>query len=324
VNIVCKLKLLCLSLMVLFLTSCGTSKTHNILAPADMTSENQLSKTEYINSVGMEFVYIPAGTFIMGSPVTEELGLNDETQHRVTLTKGFYMQKTEVTVGQWRDFVSTTKYRTEAETNGGAFVLTKKKYKKKPGKYWDNPDFSQTEQHPVTCLSWNDAQVFVKWLNQMEDNVYRLPTEAEWEYACRAGTETPFSFGKCLSTDRANFDCNYPLPGCETQGSYLKKTAPVARFAPNNWGLHDMHGNVWEWCQDWWGLYPPGPVVDPKGPSSGTRWRPTRISRGGSWLFGARRCRSAYRYKYPPGDSDDNLGFRLVMNPSFPVSSARR
>jgi formylglycine-generating enzyme required for sulfatase activity len=256
--------------------------------------------------------------------VGEEVGFNDEMQHRVTLTKGFYMQKTEVTVGQWRNFVHTTTFTTEAETNGGAYVLTEKKYKKRPGKYWDNPDFSQTDRHPVTCVSWNDVQAFVNWLNQMEDNVYRLPTEAEWEYACRAGTETPFSFGRCLSADRANFDCNFPLPGCEAESSDLRKTAPVASFVPNNWGLYDMHGNVWEWCQDWWGLYPSGPEVDPKGPLSGSRWRPTRICRGGSWLFGARRCRSAYRYRNPPGDSDDNLGFRLVMNSYFPVFSERR
>ncbi|MCP4683444.1 MAG: formylglycine-generating enzyme family protein [Desulfobacterales bacterium] len=266
------------------------------------------------NSMGMKFEYIAPGTFIMGSPADETESPDDEMQHTVTLTKGFYMQTTEVTVGQWRSFVRDTGYKSEAEINGGAYVLTTPLLKRKKGKYWDNPDFSQTDQHPVTCVSWNDAQAFIKWLNQKEGHTYRLPTEAEWEYACRAGTDTPFSLGRSLSTDQANYDGNFPLPGC-LKGEYRKETVPVAGFSPNPWGLYDMHGNVWEWCRDWWALYPSGHVIDPKGPSSGSRWIPNRVSRGGSWLFGAAFCRSGYRFMNMPSAGDDTQGFRLVRDP---------
>jgi len=228
------------------------------------------------NSLGMKFVYIKPGTFMMGTPS----GYNNK-QHKVTLTRGFYMQTTEVTQGQWKAVMGNNPSR-----------------------------FKQGDDYPVEYVSWDDVQEFIEKLNKREDeDRYRLPTEAEWEYACRAGTTTPFSFGMCLSTEQANYDGNYPLDGC-SKGRYRDKTVSVASFSPNAWGLYDMHGNVEEWCQDRFGDYPSDSVIDPKGPSW---WGSIRVDRGGSWYRDARYCRSAYRCSYLPGYRDDYLGFRLSM-----------
>ncbi len=259
--------------------------------------------------LGMKFVYIALGTFMMGSPSDEPNRDDDEKQHKVILTKGFYMQTTEVTVGQWRAFVRDTGYRTEAEKEGAAYVYKDDKWGYQKGYYWGNPGFSQTDSHPVTCVSWNDVQTFIKWLNHKENKTYRLPTEAEWEYACRAGTNTPFSFGKCLSADQANYDGNYPFSGCP-KGKYRKKTVPVASFSANLWGLYDMHGNVWEWCQDWHGSYHTGFVTDPIGRVKGSN----RVLRGGSWFSKAKHCRSTNRDGNRIDDRNSVNGFRLVLS----------
>ncbi|MDM8516894.1 formylglycine-generating enzyme family protein [Desulfobacterales bacterium HSG16] len=185
----------------------------------------------------MEFVKIPAGEFIMGSPEDEEGRYDREKQHRVTLTKNYYMQKTEVTQAQWE-----------------AVVGNKPSYFKNCG-----------DDCPVENVSWNDVQDFIKKLNKRtKTTLFRLPTEAEWEYACRAGTTTPFYFGKCLSTDDANYEGKYPIKGCP-EGESRGNTIKVGTLSPNGWGLYDMHGNVWEWCQDQYGDYPTKPVVDPTG-----------------------------------------------------------
>jgi len=235
------------------------------------------------NSLGMKFVYIPPGTFTMGSPSNEPGRYDNERQHQVTLTKGFYMQTTEITQGQWMAVMGS------------------------------NPSYFKNcgDSCPVEQVSWNDVQEFIRKLNGREGSGnYRLPTEAEWEYAARAGTDTPFSFGRCLSTDQANYNGNYPLSGCP-KGKYRKRTIAAASFFPNAWGLYDMHGNVWEWCQDWYGNYPSGSVTDPKGASSGSY----RMLRGGSWYDGARYCRSANRYGGTPGRRGRYYGFRLVLLP---------
>jgi len=232
------------------------------------------------NSLGMEFVYIKPGTFMMGSPPSEPGRDDDERQHRVTLTKGYYMQTTEVTQGQWKAVMGSN-----------------------PSHFKNSGD-----DCPVEMVSWNDVQEFIRKLNQIEGtDKYRLPTEAEWEYACRAGTETPYSFGLCLSTDQANYDGNYPLPGC-SRGGYHHNPVSVANFPANAWGLYGMHGNVWEWCQDWKEDYPSGSVTDPEGPSSGYRW----VLRGGSWSNAARDCRSATRL-ISPAVCSKCFGFRLAM-----------
>jgi len=214
-----------------------------------------------------------------------------------------------VTVSQWRQFAKETGYKTEAETGDGCYTWTGSEWEKQKGIYWDKPGFEQTDGHPVTCVSWNDVQKFIEWLNKKGESSYSLPTEAEWEYAARAGTTTPFAFGECLSTDKANYSGNYPLEGCKT-GEYRQKTIPVGSLEANKWGLYDMHGNVWEWCQDWYEDYPTGSVVDPAGPSSGV----SRVLRGGSWSSHARYCRSAYRNRWnAPDFRRGNAGFRLVL-----------
>jgi len=231
-----------------------------------------------VPSISYKMVYISPGTFMMGSPSSEPEREKDEKQHRVTLTKGFYMGATEVTQSQWKAIMG------------------------------NNPSKFKGDNLPVEQVSWNDCQEFISKLNLQEGgNKYRLPTEAEWEYACRAGTTTPFSTGSCISADQANYDGNCPMQGC-SKGIYRKKTIDVASFSPNSWGLYDMHGNVWEWCQDWFGDYPSSHITDSEGLSDGL----LRVYRGGSWGYGARRCRSAVRRRFTPGRSRFYLGFRFA------------
>ncbi|MDM8543276.1 formylglycine-generating enzyme family protein [Desulfococcaceae bacterium HSG9] len=273
-----------------------------------ITGEIKLSST-FENSLGMKFVYIAPGTFIMGSPEDEPGREDDEIQHKVTLIQGFYLQSAAVTVGQWRKFAKSG-YKSQAETEGGTYTWTGKDFKKQKDIYWNHPSFKQTDDHPVTWISWNDVQAFIKWLSAKEKQAYRLPTEAEWEYACRAGTLTLFAFGNCLSTDQANYDGNSPLEGCP-KGVYRERTVPADSFAPNAWGLYNMHGNVWEWCQDWYGDYPSESVTDPQEASSGA----LRVLRGGSWGCSAGRCRPAARGGGAPDRRDGDRGFRLVLLP---------
>ena len=251
------------------------------------------------NSLGMEFLYIKPGTFMMGSP-SNEPGRNDnEIQHQVTLTKGFYMQTTEVTQGQWQAIMGS------------------------------NPSYFKNcgNDCPVEQTSWNDVQEFVRKLNQREEgDTYRLPTEAEWEYAARAGSTTAFASGDITETDcgyDANLDAmgwycgnsDVSYSGCEDNsewgGSKCAGTHPVVQKQPNGWGLYDMHGNVWEWCQDGYRDYTSDTVTDPTGPSSGS----FRVLRGGSYFSNAWVCRSAHRSRYNLGGRRSYLGFRLVRNP---------
>ncbi len=255
---------------------------------------------EYRNTTGALMVSIKPGVFTMGSPSSEQGRDSDEKEHRVTISKPYYMGATEVTQGQWRAVM------------GG------------------NPSSFKGDNLPVERVSWFDAVKYCNELSQKEGltsaykingesvtwtrsaDGYRLPTEAEWEYACRTGTTTPFNTGGCISTDESNYDGNYPLSGC-TKGRYRKKTVSVGSFSPNAWGLYDMHGNVREWCWDWYGKdYPGGSETDPAGPAGGFR----RVSRGGGWSSYARYCRSANRYGNTPGYSINYLGFRLVRSAS--------
>jgi formylglycine-generating enzyme required for sulfatase activity len=249
------------------------------------------------NALGMKFAWIPPGTFLMGSPPSEEKRSDGETQHRVMLTKGFNLGVHQVTRGQFARFVEEAGYQTEAERGGGACAWTGKEWKLDPSKNWRAPGFAQADDHPVVCVSWNDAVALCDWLTKQDGQGrrYRLPTEAEWEYACRAGTATPFAFGATISTDRANYDGNY-IYGQGKKGVYRQATTPVGSFPPNAWGLFDMHGNVWEWCQDWSGPYPKGDVKDQIGPEKGD----DRVLRGGSWCNRPNGCRSACRNAYAP------------------------
>jgi len=244
-----------------------------------ISSETLGEQKSFTNSIGMKFVLIPAGTFTMGSPSSEKKRDSDERQHEVTLTKGFYMQATEVTQGQWHAIMG-----------------------KNPSLFKNCGD-----NCPVEEVSWNDVQDFIRKLNQKEGaNKYRLPTEAEWEYACRAGSTTAFANGGIIEL-KCGHDPNLDAMGwyCGNSG---RKTHPVAHKNPNAWGLYDMHGNVWEWCQDWKGGYPSGQVTDPKGPSSGKY----RVLRGGGWNDSARICRSANRFRRSPDNRSYYLGFRVA------------
>jgi formylglycine-generating enzyme required for sulfatase activity len=270
------------------------------------------------NSIGMDLVWIEPGTFMMGSPEEEVERDGDEVQHEVTLTKGFYLGVMEVTRGQFARFVEATGYVTEAETEGSAWTWDGKDWNDVQGASWRSPGFEQGDDHPVVCVSWNDAKMFCDWLTTNDPRwSYRLPTESEWEYACRAGTKTTFAWGD--DPAEAQVWCNladktlvqeaptWPYGSAAGQdGSAF--TAPVGTYGANAWGLRDMHGNAWEWCADWYGDYPAEAVVDPAGPVGGSG----RVLRGGSWLIDPRSCRSAFRYWLEPGYRDCCFGFRVL------------
>jgi formylglycine-generating enzyme required for sulfatase activity len=212
----------------------------------------------------------------MGSPASETNRIADETRHRVTLTKPFYMGKYEVTQGEWQKVVGS------------------------------NPsNFKGSDRLPVEQVSWDDCQAFC----QRAGSGLRLPTEAEWEYACRAGTQTPFNTGETISTDQANYNGNYTY-GNGRKGEYRQKTVEVGSFRPNAWGLYDMHGNVCERCADWYRDYPGGTVTDPTGPASGEG----RVLRGASWACGPGGCRSGSRGSRFSGNRDNDFGFRVVVS----------
>ncbi len=250
---------------------------------------------------GMSFASIPGGSFLMGSPSSEQGRDGDEgPEHRVTVSS-FEMMTTEVTVAQFREFVNATGYRTEAETGDGAWIS---RWERQEDANWQNPYLNQTEQHPVVCVSWNDAVAFVDWLNHRDPGKgYRLPTEAEWEYACRAGTTTRYSIGDSES-DLARLGWY--------DGNSDNTTHSVGQKEPNAWGLYDMHGNVWEWCGDWYGsnYYSSSPSTDPTGPSRGY----SRVFRGGGWNGAARFCRSAGRGYSGPTRRRNFIGFRLLRS----------
>ena len=291
----------------------------------------RLSEKTITNSIGMKFALIPAGEFMMGSAQTPEEVVADafgsdaedvkyfkreHPQHRVRITKPFYLGMHEVTVGQFRQFVNEQNYKTEAErgTGGYGYLNGKRDFHKelswkKPG--MEDESFRQPDNHPVLQVSWNDANEFCRWLSTKDGVTYRLPTEAEWEFACRAGTTTPFHFGSILNGKQANCDGNYPYD-TTSKGPYLKRTTPVGSFAANSFGLYDMHGNAFEWCADWFDedYYKNSPVDDPRGPSTGSY----RVFRGGGWFSYARFCRSAFRLGYAPGDRFYGLGFRVLRS----------
>jgi formylglycine-generating enzyme required for sulfatase activity len=266
-----------------------------------------IQKQEFSNQsnvISGEMVLVPGGRFTMGSPAAEEDRSDDEVQHRVTVSV-FYMGKYEVTQAEYEAIMGT------------------------------NPSKFKGARLPVERVSWYEAVEYCNKRSAKEgltpaykangDNVawkknangYRLPTEAEWEYACRAGTITPFTTGSNITTGEANYNGNYPYNGnwpYNAKGAYRKTTTDVGSFTANKWGLHDMHGNVYEWCWDWYGNYPSGAQTDPAGAVPGA----DRVVRGGSWDSNGRNLRSAHRGYGGPGDRLRDLGFRLVC-PKFRV-----
>jgi len=238
------------------------------------------------NSIGMKLVLIPKGTFMMGSPIEEEGADNDQEQHQVTIGKDYYLGVTEVTQGQYEKVMGTN-----------PSYFQKRVIRK-----------SDSSMYPVEQVSWEDAVEFCKKLSDLPEEkkagrAYRLPTEAEWEYACRAGSKAAYSFGANSKTlgDYAWF--------VDNSG---EQTHPVGEKKANAWGLYDMHGNVWEWCSDWYDEYSKGAVSDPSGPSEDVY----RVIRGGGWYNVAADCRSAVRYWDDPLDRGKDLGFRLALSSS--------
>lgn len=252
--------------------------------------------------VTMAFRWCPPGSFTMGSPKHEAERSGDEGPVQVTLTRGFWMAETAVTVAQFRAFVEMTGYRTEAETGDGASRWTGSEWKRDKATNWLNPGFAQGDTHPVTCVSWNDAKAFADWAK------LRLPTEAQWEYACRAGTQTPFHFGATITPELVNYNGYHPYGGA-AKGLYRQQPTEVGSFPANAWGLYDMHGNVREWCADW---YRPVLVggADSMGPPLGQR----RAIRGGSWASRAHFCRTASRGEGSPYARHNALGFRIALS----------
>jgi formylglycine-generating enzyme required for sulfatase activity len=260
------------------------------------------------------FILVNHGSFTMGSPdnETKMRGAN-EKQHKVTLSKPMYVQEHEMTVGQWKWFVKAASYKTEAETGGGANALVEYNWEKDSDYNWQKPGFAQNDKHPVTCVSWNDTQAFIKWINKAESGIhkFRLPTEAEWEYVCRAGTTDRFYFGTCLTKNQANYDGSSKWEDCP-MGEAGKGTYETGKYPANAWGFYDMHGNVMEWCQDFLANYPEGEVTDPPGPQTGTEGK---VVRGGGWASFPYNLRSAKRFSRNTSDSYSDTGFRLVIEP---------
>jgi formylglycine-generating enzyme required for sulfatase activity/mono/diheme cytochrome c family protein len=235
---------------------------------------------DFAAQIGMKFVRIEPGTFMMGSPDGEEGHGKDEMQHQVTLSRPYSMAVHHVTRGQFAAFVADTGYKTDAEKEGHAFAFHDGKFEDVKEASWRNPGFAQQDDHPVVEVSWNDANAFCEWLSAKQGRRCRLPTEAEWEYACRATTTTPFNTGATISTDQANYDGTSTY-GAGVKGVYRQATTPVGIFPASKFGLYDMHGNAWQWCYDAYGDYPVGPVTNP----TGLEQKPNapRVLRGGSW-----------------------------------------
>jgi sulfatase modifying factor 1 len=317
------------------------------------------------NTIGMKLVCIKPGEYIRGSIKGDHLRQNhplttggvgehdSRPRHRVRITKPFEFASTEVTVGQFRKFVEDTVYKTTAETNGqGAIAFLPEVKEEGEGQFgtrpdctWRNPGFPQDENHPVVCVSWKDASAFCAWLSRKEKATYRLPTEGEWEYAARAGATTSYLGGNSASTiyaygNVADATLEKAVPGMTlrqrikdlygTDGDGFAFTAPFGSLKANNWGIHDTHGNVWEWCSDKYHAIHYSEITkanfnhdepetlplitDPQGPS-GTpnhKFGDWRVMRGGAWVTGPLTSRCASKSYGEAGDAFCYTGFRVV------------
>jgi uncharacterized protein (TIGR02996 family) len=235
----------------------------------------------WTNRSGMVFVWCPPGEYVRGSPIFEPGRYDDETPHRVTLTRGFWIGSTPVTQAQWRAVTGSS------------------------------PSRSRGKEKPVESVSWDDCVAFCRSLTETDGRPYRLPTEAEWEYAARAGTQTPFFWGEGITAELVHYkgtEASYPDP------RRLRKTLPVGGRPPNAWGLYDCEGNVCEWCADFANDYPRSDVTDPSMTQGGV----FHIVRGGSWYFPLRRCRPADRSRYSPSSREAYIGLRVCFTPTGP------
>jgi sulfatase modifying factor 1 len=284
--------------------------------------------TKQLDGIGMEFVEIPGGEFWMGleMPPDEAAArfggaadwyVNEQPRHRVRLTRGFWLGMTHVTRGQFARFVSESGYVTEAEKEGFAQTWNGMKFEKTAGRCWRDVGFEQTDDHPAVCVSYADATAFCEWLSAWERKRCRLPSEAEWEYAYRAGTAGAYPWGDdpnagggwANAADQTAKE-TYPEWNVFGWADGFVFTSPVGTFRPNAWGLFDMAGNAWEWCADWFGVYGAEDVVDPTGPATGEK----RVLRGGSWFGAPLSCRAAYRSRVKENYRGSNAGFRVAMD----------
>ncbi len=264
------------------------------------TTRGQDADKAITNSIDMKLAYIPAGKFLMGSPSSEPERDANELQHEVEISRPFYLGVYPVTQAQWLKVMPKNPSHFDARNGGGPL-------------------------YPVDQVRPAEAAEFCRKLSALPEEkkagrVYRLPTEAEWEYACRAGTKTAFNVGHSLSSTQANFNGNYPY-GSGTKGPFLRKTSKVGSYPPNAWGLYDMHGNVWQWCSDFYDpdYYKTSPAKDPRGPAKGvmsTGFQPNCfvVIRGGCWLDEARACRSARRFRLQPSEPYQWVGFRVACD----------
>jgi formylglycine-generating enzyme required for sulfatase activity len=272
------------------------------------------------NKVTMKLALIPSGKFQMGSPDNEKDRSSDEgPQREVTISKPFYMGVYEVTKDQFGQFIADSGHKTDAEKEGWAYAWEGSKWDKVNGASWKKPGFTQADDHPVTEVSHNDAIEFCKWLGKKTGKSVSLPTEAQWEYAARGGTKTAYPWGDDPDDGKgwanaADQSAKKQFSGwtCFSWDDGYVFTAPVGKFKANAFGLHDMIGNVWEWCDDWYDAkyYANANKTDPTGPASGAH----RVLRGGSWLNSPRDCRSAYRSRHDPGLRPNYIGFRVVVD----------
>ena len=292
-------------LLIVFSLYAGCQNSNkNSLSGVDSTKKNA-EKLEILWAV------IPAGTYKMGSPASEFGRDDNETLHDVTLS-AFKMSKYEISVAQFKSFIVATGYVTDAEKGAGnvegSAIWMNKEFKIKEGVNWKYDVFGNLLEesrynNPVIHVSWNDAKAFADWMG------CRLPTEAEWEYACRAGTQSAFHTGNNLTTTQANYNGKFPYEH-NAKGEYREKLLPVGSFAPNAWGLYDMHGNVSEWCNDWYDTYQTTAQTNPQGPAAGT----LRVVRSGAWGANAKCCRSAFRFRSIPVSRSFMIGIRIVKN----------
>lgn len=298
------------------------------------------------NLLGNPLVLIPAGEFEMGNHDSDEelakafpeidasriAKLGDERPvHKVRITRPFYMGAHEVTIADWKKFLAATGHEPESErdgTGGWGYNPAIRYFEGRDPKYsWRNPGFKQADDHPVVNVTWADALAFCDWLGKKEGVTYRLPTEAEWEYACRAGTTTTFAHGddpQTLGKFAALYDAETVklFPQWKEHAIAASDgrpfTAPVGSYEPNKFGLYDMHGNVWEWCSDWYGedYYRNSPTDDPPGPETGRQ----RVRRGGSWHSWPFYMRSSFRNYNTPQTRYVLVGFRVVREVEKPAA----
>jgi formylglycine-generating enzyme required for sulfatase activity len=298
-----------------------------------------------LTALGIQLSWVPEGKFTMGSKLSPgnvvsrfgglELHWQDENPKRpITLSEGFWLGRYEVTNAQFERFVTAARYTTDAEKEGWSSVWNESAgaWKNAANVNWRNPGFNFESNAPVVCVSWNDAQSYIAWLNQQGDGVFRLPTEVEWEYACRAVSTKVFPWGDDPEDGKGNENVakgdqsragarSYPF-GFDDGFAY---TAPVGSFAPNEWNLYDMVGNVREWCQDWYrsdyydSLSGKSSRTDPVGPDAGVE----RVIRGGSWFNPPRSSRPANRYGRSPNHRDPYVGMRVAYSTGASGGSTR-